>query len=135
MSYPTVLRRCEQCTGEFLARRVDISKGKARFCSKSCAQRFRGAKRRALNESLRGPRRNREDQRARNALNYQIECGRIVRQPCEICGDPKSHGHHHDYSKPFDVRWLCQKHHIEAHKAEGTWASQLEFKRVREAKP
>ena len=130
MSYPTVARVCEHCRVEFIARKVDVAKGKARFCSKSCAQLKRGTERRAINEALRGPRRNKADQKARNALNYQIERGRIQRQPCEVCGEPKSQAHHHDYSKPFDVRWLCQKHHAEAHSAEATWAGQVEARRL-----
>lgn len=134
MSYPTVPRVCEKCRVEFLARKVDIARGEARFCSRTCAQSARGLRRRAVNEALRGPRRNKADQKARNALNYQIARGWIQRQPCDVCGNPKSQAHHHDYSKPFDVRWLCQKHHAEAHKAEGTWAGQVEARRVAEAR-
>ena len=45
-----------------------------------------------------------------------IKHGKLVRQPCEICGDIKVDAHHDDYMKPLDVRWLCKKHHIEHHK-------------------
>jgi hypothetical protein len=52
---------------------------------------------------------------ARLALNNAIRDGRIVRQPCAVCGNPKSQGHHDDYSKSLDVTWLCTKHHAERH--------------------
>jgi hypothetical protein len=54
---------------------------------------------------------NQDKRRARRALYYALESGRIKRQPCEVCANPKSQGHHDDYSKPFDVRWLCALHH------------------------
>lgn len=55
---------------------------------------------------------------ARWKVARAIEAGRLVRQPCEKCGNPKSHGHHDDYSKPLQVRWLCKKHHDEHHAQE-----------------
>jgi hypothetical protein len=45
-----------------------------------------------------------------------IKKGFIERKPCETCGNVKSHGHHDDYRKPFEVRWLCSKHHRLHHK-------------------
>jgi len=27
----------------------------------------------------------------------------------------KAEAHHDDYSRPLDVRWLCKRHHEEAH--------------------
>lgn len=42
--------------------------------------------------------------------------GAIIPQPCEVCGEPKVHGHHPDYAKPLDVMWLCVDHHAEWHK-------------------
>lgn len=48
---------------------------------------------------------------ARAKLNHAIERNGFRRKPCEICKNPKSHGHHEDYSKPLEVRWLCHKHH------------------------
>lgn len=59
----------------------------------------------------------RKDQiRAKNILNYFVEIGVLHRQPCIICANENSQGHHPDYSKPLDVIWLCQKHHTQEHK-------------------
>lgn len=55
---------------------------------------------------------------AKNQVNSSIRSGKLTRDPCEVCGDPKSEGHHDDYSKPLDVRWLCHTHHVEHHRAQ-----------------
>lgn len=52
------------------------------------------------------------------ALRQKIRSGKMQRLPCEVCGEPQTHAHHHDYSKPFDVSWLCKLHHAEIHAAE-----------------
>ena len=48
---------------------------------------------------------------ARNAVKVAIRSGKLIKKPCEVCGETKVHGHHDDYSKPLEVRWLCPKHH------------------------
>lgn len=53
---------------------------------------------------------------AKQAVLIATRAGRLIRRPCEICGEPKTHGHYDDYSKPLSVRWLCQKHHVEHHR-------------------
>ena len=52
----------------------------------------------------------------RMRTNYAVRSGKLTRQPCEVCGDPKSQAHHNDYSKPLEVRWLCSQHHGEQHR-------------------
>lgn len=49
------------------------------------------------------------------ACGNAIRDGRLIRQPCEVCGDG-AQAHHDDYSKPLDVRWLCTTHHAEWHR-------------------
>jgi len=52
--------------------------------------------------------------KARADLNHAIG-DKILRLPCESCGNPKSEGHHHDYDKPLDVKWLCKTCHWQEH--------------------
>lgn len=49
--------------------------------------------------------------RAQKAAHKAIVSGKLVRQPCEVCGEEKVHAHHDDYTKPLEVRWLCPSHH------------------------
>jgi hypothetical protein len=60
-------------------------------------------------------RRNPEKREAQVAVGHAIRDGRLSKEPCEKCGDSKVQGHHDDYSKPLDVRWLCPTHHAEHH--------------------
>ena len=53
--------------------------------------------------------------RAHVAVTNALRRGKLVKQPCEICGDAKVDAHHDDYSKPLDVRWLCRRHHVDHH--------------------
>ena len=57
-----------------------------------------------------------QKERCRSAFSGAIEIGRIFRQPCSICGKENAEGHHEDYYKPYDVVWLCRKHHIDLHR-------------------
>lgn len=53
---------------------------------------------------------------ARVAVNNAIRDGRLVRGPCVECGATPAEGHHDDYTKPLEVRWLCRRCHNEWHK-------------------
>jgi ribosomal protein S27AE len=56
---------------------------------------------------------------ARRAVTFAVQSGALKREPCERCGASPTQGHHDDYSKPLEVRWLCQKHHLEVHREIG----------------
>ena len=55
---------------------------------------------------------------ARSILRYEVKMGRINAEPCEVCGYEVTDGHHYDYSKPLDVKWLCRQHHMVLHRKE-----------------
>lgn len=58
-----------------------------------------------------------EKYKARTAVSNAIRNGRLAKGPCEVCGTTeKVQAHHHDYSRPLDVRWRCVKCHNDEHK-------------------
>jgi hypothetical protein len=64
-----------------------------------------------------------QSKRVHFLVTQAIQKGILIPKPCEICGfsgilpDGRNavHGHHDDYNKPLEVRWLCKKHHHEWH--------------------
>jgi hypothetical protein len=108
------LGKCKECNK--LDVRENYAKKRERY-RKYERKRFNDPKRRAycLEANKIHRRRNPEKTRARQAFAYAVKSGRLERKPCEVCGSIKSQGHHDDYSKPLDVKWLCFKHHRERH--------------------
>lgn len=60
-----------------------------------------------------------EKRAAHIVVGNALRDGKLLRQPCEVCGDVIAEAHHDDYSKPLDVRWLCKRHHMEHHRKAG----------------
>lgn len=54
---------------------------------------------------------------AKNAVKYALKVGKLVKQPCWICGETMSEAHHSSYAKDMrlEVTWLCSAHHNEIH--------------------
>ena len=62
---------------------------------------------------------NPEKYKAHGIVAYAIKQGRLVKQPCDVCGSKDVHAHHDDYLKPLNVRWLCSAHHSQWHRDNG----------------
>ena len=58
-------------------------------------------------------------QKASNLARLAVKRGKLKVGVCEVCGSTDVHGHHDDYSKPLEVRWLCPKHHRQWHAEHG----------------
>jgi len=71
----------------------------------------------AKEKNRRWKEKNPEKRYAQYLLNYRRRSDPTFKpQPCAKCGNPITQAHHGDYSKPFDVVWLCAKHHNEHHR-------------------
>lgn len=44
-----------------------------------------------------------------------IKAGKIIKQPCKVCGSEQSEAHHDNYGDYLNVIWLCKLHHTETH--------------------
>lgn len=60
-----------------------------------------------------------ERTKARTAVSNAVRDGRLQKGPCAFCGTTEPvEAHHHDYSKPLDVTWLCKPCHRRFHALE-----------------
>lgn len=112
--------QCKGCHNESSVRTRDPKKKRianrlsARRLRSRDPQRFRARERasvRAVDEKV----------HARRKLNSAVRRGKLPRPSnCSRCGEAgKVTGHHHDYSKPLDVTWLCYVCHAEEDKRRG----------------
>lgn len=53
---------------------------------------------------------------SKQIVYYLKKMGLLIQQPCQECKEEKSYAHHCDYNKPWEVMWLCNKHHKVWHK-------------------
>ncbi len=57
---------------------------------------------------------------AHRAVRAAVRTGVLLREPCLFCGAVRVDAHHHDYTQPLAVTWLCRKHHKLAHRGDTT---------------
>lgn len=100
----TTCSRCDEPLGDRL--------GRGRYCRK-CNNEASARSRKPYAE-LSEERRRR--QIARSYANVCLKRGKISRSPCIKCGTSENlHMHHHDYSKPLEIEWMCRPCHEATH--------------------
>ncbi len=115
------LNNCKECHRTYMRKRRAVNPEQAREYDRRKAPQWRERKReyqRQHPDQVRGVQRrwaakNRHKTRAYWQFHKALKDGRIEKQPCEVCGEADVHGHHDDYDKPLEVRWLCPVHHGE----------------------
>jgi ribosomal protein S27AE len=105
-----LLGKCKVCTKRDVAARYEGKRDVVRAYER---KRFQRAGRKADEKRYLAARRRAHPgkYRALTAVGNAVRDGRLLRQPCEKCGDPKVQAHHDDYRRPLAVRWLCFRCH------------------------
>lgn len=112
---------CDYCKKPSSERQSHYKRKKRHFCSVGCYSLFRKYRLpKTEQHAYKGgglPEKEKVKRiKARSAANHALRDGKIKKLPCEACGRKDAQMHHHDYSKPLEVKWLCVKCHWEEHK-------------------
>jgi len=100
-----ILNTCKKC------RRSEIEQMRKTDKYKQRMKKHRAS----WNQRFKGDKKNKNKIAAWNAVYYALKTGKLIKEPCEICGSDDSKAHHDDYTKRLEVRWLCGIHHSEWH--------------------
>lgn len=57
-----------------------------------------------------------QKEKAHKIVYNAVKTGKLIKQPCEKCGELKAEAHHDDYNKPLEVNWLCRICHRRFHR-------------------
>lgn len=108
------LNKCKECTKLYVKGHYRAHKDHYREYERA---RDKRAERKAAKLKYSRARKQRFPHKAKanSMVGNAIRDGRLIRQPCEVCGEQRTEAHHDDYNKPLDVRWLCFVHHREHH--------------------
>lgn len=101
---------CKKCVKERIYKRAIIKKEYIREYERKRNQQPDRKLRESIRQKIRrakNPRKYKAWQKVSNA----IRDGRLIKQPCEICGELKVEAHHPDHRSAFKIRWLCHEHH------------------------
>lgn len=133
VKHPRIPAVCEHCAAPYMVLVKARAIGAGKYCSRKCVGDaaaalgiFKGEKNPrwlggVSKDNMRYRRRQKErwpiKERARRMLRDAVRRGRLTRQPCERCGNPKTAGHHTNYKRPLHVHWLCRPCHDAEHAA------------------
>lgn len=98
---------CSKCGNPLEETRIN----KQRYCRKCHAEHMRLTRPKYSELSIE----TKEKIKIRSRTRAAIKGGAIQKQPCVICGKTPTEAHHEDYGRPFNVVWLCKKHHAKIH--------------------
>ena len=113
-----LLGKCKDCTKvDVRAHRIENSEAVREYDRKRSRTRMRLEDRQSRNSAY--AKMNPEKRAAHHALGNAVRDGRVKKRPCAFCGsEDRLDAHHHDYSKPLDVTWLCAGCHRRFHALE-----------------
>jgi hypothetical protein len=106
-----MMRRCSRC-------KEPHERSNQRYCHKCHAAHMRAT--RPKSKDL--PPLAKMKAHCRSYTHLLVKRGKLVKQPCQICGDERSQAHHPDYTKPHKVDWVCRQCHLQIHGGDRTIA-------------
>lgn len=120
------LGKCIDCAKKDVAERVSFLRLDPEWIAKERARcRAKQARARAVGKATKPKlehrklwcKRNKHKKYAHSAVAHAVLSGKLIKPSvCSECGLPGIiQGHHDDYSKPLQIRWLCTKCHGKAH--------------------
>jgi len=122
-----MLKRCKNCRAELpldLFYVKEVRNGKARRFNRcaACLSAFnhRPQELKRKRQVAHPPEIRRLQQRAWSLLDTAVWKGRVTKpESCSMCGRALAkkniEGHHDDYGKPYEVRWVCRSCHEDIH--------------------
>ena len=118
---------CINCKKIFRTFPSHLKKGGGKFCSNKCYGEYRskffvGEKasswKGGITKNLRiynALRRDKNQTKAISDKRTAFKNNKIQKGQCFFCGNPETMAHHYDYSKSFNIIWLCKKCHGRLH--------------------
>lgn len=120
-----IFKKCKECqctfhVGEFFVKQI-LSDGRVKYRSR-CKPCYRAHERKTAGKRFIKYKANNPDKvKSQVALRYAVKAGKIIKP--KFCNDCQRefplhqiHGHHEDYSKALEVKWLCIKCHTRIHR-------------------
>jgi len=109
-------RRSNENTKRYRAKNKDKTREQCRRYAKERRKKHKRTpeqleKERVYNRNYK--RKNKEKTRTHYLVLIALKEGKLIKpQKCEKCGKEKNvHGHHEDYTKPYEIIWLCRECH------------------------
>jgi hypothetical protein len=107
-----LLGKCKECCKKDVKENYKLNREKFSLYEKKRNQKPERKAKKLIYQANRRAR-NPEKERTRYLTTNAIRDGRLIKKPCIYCNSEKVQAHHHDYSKPLDVIWVCFTCHRE----------------------